>query len=450
MDKLQKAVQATVKKYNMIGCADKITVALSGGADSVVLAHALYCLRGLYGYELSAVHLNHNLRGEESMRDERFVRDFCAKLNIPITVYSEDIAAGAKAAKRGVEEYARERRYTLFCDLCESAHSLLATAHNADDAAETLIFNITRGSGIAGLCALKPVRDNIIRPLINVSRAEIERYAADNSLDFVTDSTNLCDDYTRNNIRHNILPQLKAINPSFLSAAARLSDSARCADDYISAKAAELMNGCADVQSLAREHDAVVSEYIRRLCVDEIGKTPEFSQISDALHVIKKGSGAVSVCGKNQLYIENGRVKIGVPTQCDDAPFCVAVTGAAAETPYNQYRFSVLDIKEYEKQRKINNLLLKNALDYDKMGNSLVLRSKTAGDKALLCGRDCTKSLKKLFCEMKIPQKLRNRLAVLSNDKQDVLWVEGFGSCDAARVDDNTQRVLLIDFEKQE
>ncbi|MGN0115396.1 MAG: tRNA lysidine(34) synthetase TilS [Acutalibacteraceae bacterium] len=449
MDKLLKAVQATVKKYNMLGAADKITVALSGGADSVVLTHALYCLRGLYGYQMSAVHLNHNLRGEESMRDEQFVRDFCRRLNIPLTVYSEDILSGAKAAKRGVEEYARERRYTLFGDLCESTDSLLATAHNADDAAETLIFNITRGSGIAGLCALKPVRGNIIRPLINVSRAEIERYAAENALDFVTDSTNLSDDYTRNNIRHNILPQLKAINPSFLSAASRLADSSRSADEYIAEQAAALIDD-ADVKTLCNQHDAVLAEYIRRLCERQLGKTPEYSQISDALHIIRKGSGSVSISGGNHLYIENGKVIIGLPQQNDDKPFCVPFDTGKVKTPHNEYTFSVCDIKEYENQRKINNLLLKNALDYDKMGNSLVLRSKSAGDKAILCGRGCTKSLKKLFCEMKIPLDLRNRLAVLSNDKQDVLWVEDFGACECVRVDENTKRVLMIEYVKQE
>lgn len=450
MDKLLKSVQATVKKYNMLEKANKITVALSGGADSVVLTHALYCLRGLYGYQLSAVHLNHNLRGEESMRDEQFVRDFCAKLNIPLTVYSENIAAGAKAAKRGVEEYARERRYTLFGELCESTQSLLATAHNADDAAETLIFNITRGSGIAGLCALKPVRGNIIRPLINVSRAEIERYAAENALEFVTDSTNLSDDYTRNNIRHNILPQLKAINPSFLSAAARLADLSRSADDYIAEQAAALLDDNADINRLKSEHDAVLAEYIRQLCERQLGKTPEYSQVCEASHIIRKGSGSASICGGKYLYIESGMVKIGVPQQNDEKPFCIDFGMGKVKTPYNEYVFSVCDIKEYEKQRKINNLLLKNALDYDKMGNSLVLRSKIAGDKAILCGRGCTKSLKKLFCEMKIPIDIRNRLAVLSNDKQDVLWIEGFGACESARVDENTKRVLLIEYLKQE
>ena len=450
MDKLLKAVQATVKKYNMFENADKITVALSGGADSVVLTHALYCLRGLYGYELSAVHLNHNLRGEESMRDELFVRDFCEKLNIPLTVYSEDIAAGAKAVKRGVEEYARARRYALFGELCDKIGSKLCTAHNADDAAETLIFNITRGSGIAGLCSLKPTRGNIIRPLINVPRAEIERYAADNALDFVTDSTNLCDDYTRNNIRHNILPQLKAINPSFLTAAARLADLARSADDYIAEQAVALIDDNADINRLKSVHDAVLAEYIRLLCERQIGKTPEYSQVSDAVHIIRKGSGSVSICGDDCLYIENGKVKIGVLQQNDDKPFCIAFGVGKVKTPYNEYTFSLCDIKEYKNQRKINNLLLKKALDYDKMGNSLVLRSKSAGDKASLCGRGCTKSLKKLFCEMKIPQRLRNRLAVLSNDKQDVLWVEDFGACECVRVDENTKKVLLIEYVKQE
>lgn len=456
MDKLLKTVQSTINKHNMLGCADKITVALSGGADSVVLTHALISLSGIYGCELFAVHLNHNLRGEESQRDERFVRGFCKSCNIPLTVYSEDIASGAKLAKRGVEEYARERRYALFDELCKKNGSLLATAHNADDAAETLIFNITRGSSVAGLCALKPMRENIIRPLINVPRSEIERYAAENSLEFVTDSTNLSDDYTRNNIRHNIIPRLKEINPSFLTAAARLAESAAIANDYIAEKANELIAENADVNMLKTEHDAVLAEYVRMLCINKTGKSPDYSQISTAVHVIKKGGGLVSICGKNSLYISDGRVQIGIlPKTCPDDPFCVPVNAKKVKTPFGEYIFSVISIKEYEKQRKINNLLLKNALDCDKMCSSLMLRSKTAGDAISLCGRGCTKSLKKLFCEMKIPEKMRNRLAVLSNDKKDVLWVENCGVSECAKIDGDTRRVLVIekthtDFEKQE
>ncbi|MGN0556257.1 MAG: tRNA lysidine(34) synthetase TilS, partial [Acutalibacteraceae bacterium] len=147
-NELLDRVANTMREYDMRPMSGKILIALSGGADSVALTHMLIALSPRLKLELFAVHLNHNLRGEESARDERFVRDFCKRLSIPLTVYSEDIAAGAADSRRGIEEYARERRYALFGALAEETGAYLATAHHLNDVAETLIFNISRGCGI--------------------------------------------------------------------------------------------------------------------------------------------------------------------------------------------------------------------------------------------------------------------------------------------------------------
>lgn len=444
-NELLDRVANTIREYDMRPMSGKILIALSGGADSVALTHMLIALSPRLKLELFAVHLNHNLRGEESARDERFVRDFCKRLSIPLTVYSEDIAAGAADSRRGIEEYARERRYALFGALAEETGAYLATAHHLNDVAETLIFNISRGCGIGGIASIAPKRGHVIRPLAAVSREEIERYLAQLGAEYVTDSTNLSDDYTRNKIRHTVIPALEALNPSFLCSVKRLTQSAAAAHDFIAEQARSLI-GCDDCDTIAGLHDALLAEYIRCRCQKELGLVPDYAQTKTAAAVIRRKSGMAGLFGNQFLYISEGIILLGEPECSESAPFCVEWDMNGTQTPYAQYHFRRISKKEFDEQRKINNLLLKNALDYDKISSNLVMRSKTAGDKIRLAGRNCTKSLKKLFCEQKIPVSLRNRLGVLSNDKGEILWVELCGASEFAAPNDQTKTVLIIDY----
>lgn len=446
MNSLVLKMLSTVKQHNMFKNGDNILIALSGGADSTALCRMLVELREKMSLNLFAVHLNHNLRGEESDRDERFVRDFCKKNQIELTVYSEDIAKGAAEKSQGIEEYARSRRYELFLALSYSLNAKLATAHNLNDAAETLIFNIARGCSLNGLCSVNAVRDNIIRPLIDITREEIERYLAEIGQDYVTDSTNLSDDYTRNNIRHNILPQFQKLNPSFLTAVKRLTNSAGAAHEYISERAYELIAQNADVKALCGVPEAVLAEYVCLRCKNELALSPSYPQIQTAVAVIKAKGGSASLSGENSLYIDKGNVKIGKFNDEKDEPFCVNFDINGVKTPYNEYEFVIYGIKEYNMQRKVHNLLLKNAVDYDKISKDAVIRSKNVGDKITLAKRNCSKTLKKLFCEMKIPKSVRNRLAILSNDKNEILWVENVGAAKNFEVTEDTQRVLYIKY----
>ena len=166
------------------------------------LLEILSKLKDEYGIILKAVHLNHNIRGQEALRDQRVVEEFCQKLGIECLSYSVDIPALAKEMGIGEEECGRIKRYECFNDAgCDA----VATAHTLSDSIETMMFNLIRGTGLKGLCGIPAKRDNIIRPLIECTRSEIESYCKDNKIDYVTDSTNLTDDYTRNYIRHNIV-----------------------------------------------------------------------------------------------------------------------------------------------------------------------------------------------------------------------------------------------------
>ena len=201
-------VRDTLIKYSMLENTDEIIVGFSGGADSTCLLYILNLLKDEFDFKIHAAHVNHSLRGNESERDEKFVRDFCEKNSIKLSVLKVDIFKMSKIEGKSLEECGREVRYNFFNSLCANK-SKIATAHNLNDCEETMFFNLTRGSGLKGLCSIPAVRENIIRPLIRCSRDEIENFCKENSIQYVTDSSNLSDDYTRNKIRHNIIPILK-------------------------------------------------------------------------------------------------------------------------------------------------------------------------------------------------------------------------------------------------
>ena len=190
-------------------------------------------LKSDFDFEVLGAHVNHGIRGDEALRDAEFSRDFCEKLGVEFVSYCANIPDEAEKTGESIEECARRIRYEFFDMLCEDETYAIATAHNSNDNLETVIFNITRGSALSGAKGIPPKRDNIIRPLIFCSRAEIEGYCKENNLSFVTDSTNLSDDYTRNRIRHNVLPELQKVNSNVVEAFTRFSESVRIDDDYL-------------------------------------------------------------------------------------------------------------------------------------------------------------------------------------------------------------------------
>ena len=209
---MEKFVLEAIKRFSLLKNADTVTVALSGGADSMALLYALFSLKEKLGITVKAAHLNHLIRGDEALRDEEFVKAACKKLGVELTVKREDVPAYATELGISTELAARVLRYKFLEGVADGG--LIATAHTASDNLETVILNLTRGSGIDGLSGIPPKRGAFIRPVILCTRAQIEEYCEINKIPFVTDSTNHSDDYTRNKIRHNIVPVLKKLNPS--------------------------------------------------------------------------------------------------------------------------------------------------------------------------------------------------------------------------------------------
>jgi len=232
---LDKLAFSAIKQHNMISQGDIVTVGLSGGADSVALLSFLYKHKDALGISLRAAHLNHNLRGEESLCDQLFAEQLCRALKIPIVLKSVQIAELAKQRGVSLEVCGRDERYAFFEEVAEGGK--IATAHNATDNVETILLNIARGTALKGLCGIPQVRGRFIRPLILCSRAVIEEYCCSEKLDFVTDSTNNSDIYSRNRIRHHAIPVLREIQPELERRAAEMTTLLQIDEDYLTTKA---------------------------------------------------------------------------------------------------------------------------------------------------------------------------------------------------------------------
>ena len=215
-----------IDRYQMIKIGNPIIAGVSGGADSMALLHFLYQMYKNDEIKLIVAHVHHGLRGEEADRDEAFVQDYCAARGIPFRARHADVAALAAQNGQTVEECGREVRYAFFEELRleqeRPAETRIATAHTLSDSIETVLFHMARGTSLKGLLGIPPVRGFVIRPLILSTRADIEAYCAQNGVDYVTDSTNFCADYTRNRIRRQLVPQFYGINARFDEAFSRM------------------------------------------------------------------------------------------------------------------------------------------------------------------------------------------------------------------------------------
>lgn len=429
-------IKETVQKYGMFNENKKVIVGLSGGADSCALLMALCLLKDEYSLDITAAHVNHGIRGEEAYRDELFAQAFCERLGVRLCVAHFDVPLKAKEMKLSVEECGRILRYEFFRSIDPTA--LVATAHNLNDCCETLLLNITRGSSSKGLASIPAVRDNIIRPLINCTRAEIEAFCGDYSIKYVTDSTNNDDVYTRNNIRLNVIPVLKEINPSFEQAVLRLVDDVRLDNDYFNLVVDGVLaksrceNGY-NCKVLADNHLAVVKRAVAKIIETETGLLPESKHISAVCNILS--GGKTLILGATPVNVRNGIMSFGEVDLTEEwqRDFCIGkvnIPNGAAE----------LEIIQNSSSQNIQ-FVHKNVLDYDKLEGNVSLRSRREGDEIKIAGRNCTKKLKKMFIEEKIADK--NSVCVLADDK-GVAWVEGFGCAHRCRITEETENVLAI------
>ena len=408
------------------------------------LLHLLYTNKDELQIDVCAVHINHCIRGKEADDEEQYVRAYCEQNSIPLTVKRIDIPALSTENKESTELCARKARYDCFASMQADK---IATAHTGSDCIETALMNLSRGSSLHGLCSIPPVRDNIIRPLIFFTREDTEKYCEENSILFVTDSSNLTDEYTRNKFRHNVVMALKNISPSFENNALRCIDLLRDDDDFLTKISQKEFERCFDkenktlcCQSLSELHNSIKSRVVALY----------FSRISDADYEMRHirmicdntdndfsvtlPTGVVVCCNKSVIYVQPADVK-------------------------KSEVFSVVIDKQKENQIEIFNKKFNiypsdsvpsencvAVLDFDKIGGELCFRSRVSGDEIFLKKRGCTKTLKKLFSELKIPVDEREKIPVLALGNT-VVWIAVENTQTRYFASPKTKKYLIIKME---
>ena len=416
----------------------RILCAVSGGADSMCLLHLLSSA----GIDVAAAHFEHGIRGEESLRDARFVADYCAENGIPCVIGHADVPAYADEHTLGIEEAARQLRYEFLQRTAEELGcEVIATAHNADDNAETLVFNLTRGSGTAGLRGIPARRGSIVRPLLGVTRQQIERYLAENAIPHVEDSTNQSDDYTRNLIRHRIVPALREINPRFTEAAGRASRLAAQDDDCLCAMAEDYIRGnCKDaslpLESLQALHPAISSRVLRELLGDGLS----MEHIEAILAFIRSSEYRHLDIPGRTLRCEQGRLYLDAEEYAP-LPEREIIPGKRLYLPEAG---RILDTQIVLYNGEVNDLFKTSYLKYEIMNSALLCTGRRPGDRLRPFGRGCTKTLKALFAEAGYTQRQRDTTPVI-RDRSGILAVCGL-AVDERAVPLPGEKVLKLSF----
>lgn len=427
-------VRQTIDKYNLLEGVKSLAVGVSGGADSMCLLEILSKLKDEYGIILKVVHLNHNIRGEEALRDQKAVEDFCETLGVECLVYSVDIPSLAKEMGIGEEECGRIKRYECFSEAdCDA----VATAHSLSDSIETMVFNLIRGTGTKGLCSIPVKRDNIIRPLIECTRNEIECYCESMGIPYITDSTNLSDDYTRNYIRHNIIPLFAKVNESFESAVAGTIETLRNENSYLESQKEALLRRAKrtdgyDVCELMFCESAVRRRALADILSSYMSKDVEKRHIRLLDEAVLSGKGKIEI-SKDLYIVVSGGIICAKDNDAGCEKWQCQNENGVFNTPYGRYTIESSSA-EYEKR---------NSFDADKIKGELIMSSRENGDRFFDKQRGQTKSLKKLFNEKKIPPSVRNSIAVL-RDSENIVWIDGIGTDGKYLPDINAKNVLII------
>jgi tRNA(Ile)-lysidine synthase len=449
---IENKIERVIVSWNMLPQGCTVVIGLSGGADSLTLAHFLLKYGSSRHIRLIAAHINHGLRGDEAEEDEAFVQKWCEENNVELKVLHADVRALAAERCEGLEECGRNVRYAFFRSLC-TENTGIATAHTLSDSAETVLLNLAKGAGTRGLCGIPPVRGNIIRPLIEITRAEVEAYCAYYGLCYVTDSTNLTLEYQRNKIRLGVIPVLREVNPAFESAILGLTAHLREDEDCLSALA---QSGLADAAcpggyslTMLKKLPRAVLARVIMLAIHPVSNCRlESVHIRSVTAIIDAGAGSVTVPGGIQCTVQGNTLFIRRKEKEGNTLWSVPFNPIATRLPDGRMLIiTKLTKKELENRCKFHNLLFNNLINYDTIISITSVRNRRNGDVFHPAGRGVTKSLKKLFNEAKIEPLLRGNLAMLENSGE-IIWIEGFGASQGACVTKDTQNVAEINIKE--
>ncbi|MBC7981481.1 tRNA lysidine(34) synthetase TilS [Candidatus Parcubacteria bacterium] len=458
---MYEKVLKTIQKYHMIQPHEHIVLGLSGGADSICLLYLLKRLQEEMAFQLYAVHIHHGLRGDAADQDAIFVKGICQKLAVPCEIYYRDIRSEASLLKISEEEAGRKARYEIFHQ-CLNAHGKgkIAVAHHMNDQAETVLFNMMRGSSLKGLGGILPIRGVLIRPLIDCTRHEIEVFCSDNLLQYMKDYTNELCQYSRNQIRLELIPYIeKNFNPNFIRQMGNMSELVREEDAYLEEEALRLFQGVKkeatsehvilDIDKLMLIHPVVQKRILRNvLLVLGVGlKDFEYKHILSLKALLEKESGkrislpfgVIAQRVYQELHFLKGeqeKATWAYTLSKDDLNFYIEETGHQVKV-----RFF-----ENENYTDFPQNLYTKWFDYDKIECNLAIRNRRDGDFIALTGK---KKLKDYFIDEKIPREIRQNLPLVV-DGSNILWVVGYRMSDYYKVTKATKTIMALEITEEQ
>lgn len=468
---MKQKVLTFIKKHHMLQPNDAVLIGVSGGADSVGLLVFLKEAQNLLGIQLFAVHVNHQFRGAQADRDEAYVKELCKRLDTPFAAVSVSMEQKAKAEKLTLEEAGRLLRYEIFDQKAKEWHcQKIAVAHHQDDQAETMLFQMFRGSGLKGVSGMAPVRGKIIRPFLCIEREEIEQYLKEHNISYCTDSTNLSNDYSRNKIRNQLIPFLKnQINKGTVRHLLQLSELAREADAHLMREAKALFSqyaiaeeGALFLSASAWREDKIVADYLIRLCLQEIigsGRDIAFVHIKDIYELQEREIGK-QICLPGDCLVRKEadslkfmrkkkgdcgasdcqEIKKEPPLALEKAMFEKNNDKIEIKKAGRSFTFQVRSRKKNEKFEK--NVYTK-CFDYDKIKNIFFLRTRESGDFIVIDQQGSRKKLKKYFIDQKIDASQRDQLLLLANGSE-IIWIVGYRISEFYKVSEQTEQVLEV------
>lgn len=435
---MKEQIQQYIIQHQLLSGEKPVVVGISGGADSVALLHILVSL----GYKCIAAHCNFNLRGDESFRDEQFTIDFTKRLQVPLCKISFETNKYAQENRLSVEMAARELRYRWFEELLNTYDAdAVAVAHHRDDSVETLLINLTRGSGITGLTGIKPKNGNVVRPLLCVSREDIYAYIENNGLEYVTDSSNSSDIYTRNFIRLKVIPLLEEINPSVKASLARTANHLYDASLIYNHSIEEARKVI--IQNNRLSISVLLSFPAPATILYEMLKPYGFSRTvcESIFTVLDKDSGKIFYSSTHRLLKDRSDLLIDVLSGEDNRAYLINLEDDNVDLPV-ELKPEIVVIKEdyqIEKDKKFA------YFDFDKLSFPLVLRHWQEGDWFVPFGMKGKKKISDYFNDKKFSLFDKEKTWLLCSG-QDVIWIVGERTDNRYRIEKTTKRVLKLKF----
>lgn len=456
-----RKVKAYIVKHKMITVGDCIIVGVSGGPDSMCLLDMLLKISDSYKLRIYVIHVNHQIRSEAE-EDRQFVENYCREREIPFREVCKDVIAYGKEHHLSEEEAGREIRYCAFEEVCEELSKehrcKIAVGHNQNDRAETMIFHLARGTGLTGLRSILPCRGKVIRPLLCITREEVEEHLEKYNIGYRIDKSNLTDDYTRNQIRHHLIPNMKEINQRAVEHMNQTADKLEQVEAYFMKQVDEIQSVCVTKENnkfsinllVFKNYDSLLQEYvIREILYEACGRRKDFTSkhICAVLELQEKTVGKyvmlpygiIGKRGYNAISID--QISSLEEEKVIFQELVVREIPSVFSLPKNQkvsIRKCVGNEKLIIEEKKYT-----KCFDYDKIENSLSIRSPKKGDYIALNTIDSRKSLRRYMIEYKIPKGERNEMLVIV-DGNHVVWVVGGRISECYKVTSATKQILEV------